>query len=179
MNLDRVIYDCIEPAYRLLPPAMNSDSATAQLLANGQQESLFEYTFQKVAGKPNSKGPARGYWQFELGTAASRGGVWGVFLHSASRYWLAQLCAARNVVFAPTQIWRSLETDHVLAAGVARLMLFTDPKPLPHFGDVKGAWALYLRTWRPGAYTRGTPAVRAHLKSKFEDHYRTALRAMA
>ncbi|WP_316904504.1 hypothetical protein [Ralstonia mannitolilytica] len=29
-------------------------------------------------------------------------------------------------------------------------MLFTDPKRLPSVTDTDGAWALYLRTWRPG-----------------------------
>ncbi|MNL86831.1 hypothetical protein D3C87_2157110 [compost metagenome] len=38
----------------------------------------------------------------------------------------------------------------MLAAGVARLLLWTDPKTLPSIGDVDAAWALYLRTWRPG-----------------------------
>ncbi len=37
----------------------------------------------------------------------------------------------------------------VLAASVARLLLWTDPKRLPVIGDASGAWDLYLRTWRP------------------------------
>lgn len=150
-NLKSIIKNHIEPAYKLLPPAMRSDRATVMLLAIGQQESRFEHTYQVVAGKPGHKGPARGYWQFELGRPDVGGGVWGVFKHPASRYWLAQLCAARGVAFAPTTIWRTLEEDHVLAAGVARLLLFTDPRPLPELGDSKGAWKLYAnRTWLPG-----------------------------
>lgn len=158
MNLSTVVRDFIKPAYALLPAAMASEKATVMLLAIGQQESRFEHTHQILSGKySTAKGPARGYWQFELGTAASRGGVWGVFLHDASRYWLKQLCDARGVVFAPTTIWRTLETDHVLAAGVARLLLFTDPKPLPALGDEEGAWKLYAkRTWKPGKPHRET-----------------------
>jgi len=38
----------------------------------------------------------------------------------------------------------------VLAAGVARLLLWTDPKALPAIGDADAGWSLYLRTWRPG-----------------------------
>jgi hypothetical protein len=63
---------------------------------------------------------------------------------------LSYCCAARGVLFQPDAIYRALDTDDVLAAGVARLMLFTDPKRLPSVTDVDGAWALYLRTWRPG-----------------------------
>ena len=50
----------------------------------------------------------------------------------------------------PDAIYAALEYDDVLAAGVARLLLWTDPKALPPVGDVDAAWALYLRTWRPG-----------------------------
>ena len=37
-----------------------------------------------------------------------------------------------------------------VAAGFARLLLWTDPRPLPAIGDVKAAWQYYLRNWRPG-----------------------------
>ena len=37
----------------------------------------------------------------------------------------------------------------VLAAGLARLLLWTDPSRLPRLGDADGAWQLYVRTWRP------------------------------
>ncbi len=38
----------------------------------------------------------------------------------------------------------------MLAAAFARLLLLTDAKPLPQIGDVQGAWAYYVRNWRPG-----------------------------
>jgi len=169
MSLNTVIKTMIVPAYKLLPPAMASDRATVMLLAIGQQESRFEHTYQVIAGRPGHKGPARGYWQFELGTSASKGGVWGVFLHPASRFCLKQLCEARNVPFNPSAIWRALEEDHVLAAGLARLLLFTDPRPLPELGDAQGAWRLYaIRTWRPGKPHRET----------WNDFYESALEAV-
>lgn len=144
MTLDEVIRTAIAPALAILPAAMDSAPARVMLLATGQQESGF------VARRQYGGGPARGLWQFEQGTQKSRGGVWGVYLHNASRYWLSQLCAARNVAFDPVAIYNSLERDDVLAAGVARLLLFTDPKRLPATDDTAGGWALYLRTWRPG-----------------------------
>jgi hypothetical protein len=47
-------------------------------------------------------------------------------------------------------VYNSLAHDDVLAAAFARLLLWTDPQRLPSLGDADGAWALYLRTWRPG-----------------------------
>jgi hypothetical protein len=53
-------------------------------------------------------------------------------------------------------IWNAIENDDVLAAGLARLLLYTDPQRLPALGDREGAWQLYLRTWRPGKPHRRT-----------------------
>lgn len=144
MTLDEVIKTAIAPSLAILPAAIDSAPARVMLLSIGQQESGF------AARRQYGGGPARGFWQFELGTAKTRGGVYGVYLHKASRYWLSQLCAARGVAFDPVAIYNALERDDVLAAGVARLLLFTDPKKLPAVDDTAGGWALYLRTWRPG-----------------------------
>lgn len=131
-------------AYRLLPPAMASARATCLLLAIGLQESRLAERRQR------GNGPARGLWQFELGTRASRGGVWGVFLHWQTRDLLRDVCEARGVEFAPKAIWGELEHDDVLAFAVARLLLWTVPEPLPAIGEVERAWQQYLGAWRPG-----------------------------
>ena len=144
MELRDVIRDAINPALSLLPGAMDSPQARIMLLSIGLQESRFEHRRQM------DNGPARGLWQFEEGTRVTRGGVYGVYLHDSSRYWLDRLCASRGVQFLPSSIYQALEIDDVLAAGVARLMLFTDPQRLPRTDDADGAWGLYLRTWRPG-----------------------------
>lgn len=144
MQLNEILRGAIIPAFGILPTAMDTPQARVELLTIGLQESGFQHR------KQMGNGPARGFWQFEQGTRQTRGGVWGVYLHEASRFWLERLCASRGVQFLPESIWRALETDDVLAAGVARLMLFTDPKRLPAVDDVDGAWGLYLRTWRPG-----------------------------
>lgn len=103
------------------------------------------------AARPHVKGPARGLWQFELGKKGTGAGVWGVFEHVASRYWLSHVCEALQVEFHPRAIWPSLENNDRLACCVARLLLFTDPRRLPEIGDADGAWNLYrYRTWRPG-----------------------------
>lgn len=160
MNLSDVVKTAIDPALAILPAPMDTKEARVMLLAIGLQESRFQYRRQ-------IGGPARGFWQFEEGTRQTRGGVWGVFLHDASRYWLDRLCAARGVLFQPDVIYRTLDTDDVLAAGVARLMLFTDPKRLPSVTDIDGAWGLYLRTWRPGKPRRDSWAA-LHEQARIE-----------
>lgn len=151
MSLHETTARAINPALQILPPAMDSPEARVMLLAIALQESRLEYRRQLKGG------PARGLWQFERGSQASRGGVWGVFLHEASRYWLSQLCAARGITFHPEYIYPVLERDDVLAAGLARLLLFTDPQRLPAVHDAAGAWDLYARrTWRPGRPHRDT-----------------------
>lgn len=143
MDLKEVVERAIEPAQSLLPARMDTPAARVMLLAIGLQESRFVHRRQ-------IGGPARGFWQFEKGSRASRGGVWGVCLHPASKGHLAVLCKARSVACDPDAIYAALEYDDVLAAGVARLLLWTDPKVLPAVGDADAGLALYLRTWRPG-----------------------------
>lgn len=145
MNFDEVPRLAIQPAMDLLPKVMDSARARVMLLTIGMQESRFLYRRQM------GNGPARGFWQFERGTQASKGGVWGVYLHKESRDHLKALCKVRKTDFDPDAIWRALEHDDVLAAGVARLLLWTDAQPLPAVDDMEGAWKLYAdRAWRPG-----------------------------
>jgi hypothetical protein len=143
MTLSNVISSAIAPALAILPPQMDSPEARVMLLSIGLQESRF--TARQQVG-----GPARGFWQCEQGTRQTKGGIWGFYLHPASRYWLSVLCAARSVAFEPVAIYNTLDKDDVLAAGVARLGLFTDPKKLPATDDTVGSWQLYQRVWRPG-----------------------------
>lgn len=143
MNIPKHVKIALSEALSLLPSRMTSETAKVQLYATGLQESRFIHRRQ-------IGGPARGYWQFELGTQKSRGGVWGVFLHDASKGHLAQLCTARGVKFSPDAIYAAIESDDVLAAGLARLMYWTVPKALPGIGEAQKAWDMYLSTWRPG-----------------------------
>ena len=88
------------------------------------------------------------------------------------------LCAVRGVPAQPRAVWEAIEHDDVLAAGLARLLLYTDPARLPKLGDVEGAWQLYLRTWRPGAHSRGDAAAKASLRQKWAKNYGKALEAV-
>jgi hypothetical protein len=147
--IDPKILDSIDAGLALLPAAMSSPQARVMLYAIGLQESRFTARRQIVGGKPI--GPAKGFWQFERG-----GGCKGVVIHPASRYWMHRVCVTQNMPFNATAIWNAVETNDMLAAAAARLLLFTDPKKLPALDDAAGAWNLYVRTWRPGKPHRKT-----------------------
>ena len=129
----------IDPALRLLPPALTSDEACVLVLAIFLQESALRTRVQ------DGSGPARGLGQFERG-----GGVVGVLQHRATEAMARALCAVRGVPATSYSVYTSLAGDDLLAAGFARLLLYTDPAPLPPLGAVDTAWAYYKRTWRPG-----------------------------
>lgn len=131
-------------ALLLLPAKMTSPQAEALLLAIGLQESRFAHRRQ-------IGGPARGFWQFELG-----GGVRGVLQHDATREAARAVCRARGVPASASAVYEALEHDDVLAAAFARLLLYTDPRPLPALGAIGEAWDYYIRTWRPGKPHRHT-----------------------
>ena len=135
-TLASITTSAIDPALDLLPARMDSPEARVMLLAIGLQESRF--THRRQVG-----GPARGFWQFEKG-----GGVRGVLRHPASAQHANMLCSVRGVTNTADRVYDALEHDDILAAGFARLLLWTDPQALPMRGD--DGWALYLRTWRPG-----------------------------
>lgn len=134
--------------------AMGGAAPAAMMAAVGLQESLFEARDQLemqngilVPGRP---GPAMGFWQFE-----KSGGVKGVMTHPASRLAAQELATAAGVPFEEDAIWRffgTMEGDE-LAAAFARLLLLTDPQPLPTAvaESQEVAWRYYLRNWRPGS----------------------------
>lgn len=174
MTLDQIIKTGIAPAMALLPAGMDSQLARVMLLAIGLQESRFDHRRQLVGSPPRPVGPAKSFWQAEQGG----GMVHGVRLHAMSRVPAAVLYAARGVVANDAAIWNAIEQDDVLAAGLARLLLWTDPKPLPAVGDEAGAWQLYLRTWRPGAWERGNAQQRADLRAKWARNHAQARAAL-
>lgn len=135
--------EVVQPALALLPPAMDSRAARVLLLAIAGQESGLRARVQHPLRPGMPPGPARGLWQFE-----QAGGVAGVLRHDATRELAAGVCRLRGVPATRVAVWPALATDDVLAAAFARLLLWTDPAPLP--ADEAGGWALYLRTWRPG-----------------------------
>lgn len=127
-----------ETMHTLLPSQFDSPEARVLLLAIGAQESAFRHRTQ-------IGGPAHGYWQFEQG-----GGVTGVIRHRATTRWADAVCVVRGASHGRRSVYAAIVNDEVLACAFARLLLWTDPAPLPALGDKDGAWRYYLRTWRPG-----------------------------
>ena len=175
--LENINRTAIEPALALLPARMKSKEALVMLYAIGLQESRFAHRRQ-------IRGPARGFWQFERD-----GGTAGVLRHRSSQMYALAVCKTRGLTdlteselikgHIPSSIieraYHAFEHDDVLAAAFARLLLWTDPKPLPALNDIEAAWQLYLRTWRPGAYTRGTAEKKAALRKKWGGYYAQAM----
>ena len=150
----------------LLPAKFDGLPARVLLVAIGLQESGF-------ATRQQRGGPARSYWQFEQG-----GGIRGVLTHKATSAWARALCGLRAVAPIESDVYAAFLVDDLLACAFARLLLFSDPAALPPLGDAKGAWELYLRTWRPGDYDRGTPEHRDELRLRWMNNYATARAAV-
>lgn len=136
----------VDKAVEIIGKKYDSRDARALLFAIGRQESRFEH--RKQVG-----GPARGFWQFEKG-----GGVKGVLTHKASAASAKKLCEALDVEPTADAVYNALADNDVLAAGFARLLLFTDAAALPAAkpGLAQEAWAYYKRNWRPGKPHRQT-----------------------
>jgi hypothetical protein len=142
LMLRQIDQTVILPALKLLPRVMESDNARVMMLAIGLQESGFRFRTQHFAG------PARGFWQFERD-----GGVRGVLKHPATAIAATKVCDAHHVTPTAQDVWEVLQTDDVLAAAFARLLLWTDPHVLVESNPGSVApesWLCYLRTWRPG-----------------------------
>ena len=138
MTPNNLLDAAIAPALRLLPARMDTPAARIMLLAIAYQESGMQHRHQVG-------GPAHGYWQFEQG-----GGVRGVLRHPSSKDRIQDVLAVLDYDPASTaaECYAAIEHNDILAAAFARLLLWTDSAPLPT--EAGAAWALYLRTWRPG-----------------------------
>ena len=140
-----ILATVVEPGLALLPKPMDTDAARVMLLAIGLQES-------RLIHRRQIGGPARGLWQFERG-----GGVVGVLRHRASAELAEDVCAQRGVEPTPAKLYEALALDDLLACAIARLLLFTDPRPLPRTdAPAESAWDYYIRNWRPGKPHRRT-----------------------
>lgn len=160
LSLSEITERGIDPALKLLPSSMDSLPARIQLLAVGLQESGFRDRRQLLSvvdpatGHTVLKpvGAAKSFWSGELGG----GMVHGVRVHPTTRALATALYIARSVRATESAIWNAIEDDDVLAAGLARLLLYTDPYKLPALGRSQDAWDLYVRCWRPGKPKRDT-----------------------
>ncbi len=126
-----------------------SEMADVMLMSIAGQESEWRARIQ------GGGGPARSYWQFER-----NGGVVGVLQHPASRATIATVCSALDISVQADVVYTAMAWNDTLACCMARLLLLTDPAPLPDVGREAEAWDYYIRNWRPGAPHRATWALR-------------------
>ena len=162
--------DILNAGLALLPSSMDTPAARVLLMTFGLQESGFKHRDQlEKNGRNTVMGPALSYWQFERG-----GGVLGVLTHPASRNYAKRVCDAVGVEPESRAVWERMATDDALGCAFARLLIWTDPIAMPAPTDTEAALRLYLRTWRPGAYERGTEAQRQELRTKFNRNHAAA-----
>ena len=128
----------VYPIVGALLPQMASREAFALLTAIALQESKFR------ARRQYGNGPARGFWQFELG------GVEGVLEHPATRDTARGVLEVLGYPADERAIHLAIEHSDILAACFARLLLWTDPRALPGPGRGPDGWLQYLACWRPG-----------------------------
>lgn len=124
---------------------------------------------ENIVGPKTAKGPARSLWQFEQG-----GGIKGVLHHKITGPLIDGICDRFEISNSTVSCWQAVEENDVLAACFARLLLWTDALKMPGISDAEGAFQLYLRTWRPGAYTRGDASQRQALQVKFLKNHAAA-----
>lgn len=147
MTPEAFLIRVINPGLRFLaahgdiPP---TDDARRFLLAVALQESGQQLDARYQGSPWDDPGPARGWWQFEQG-----GGVTGVLNHNATAVLASEICDDLWIVDTDSAVWRALEGNDLLSTAFARLLLFTDPYPIPTTQDE--AWTCYCdRLWRPG-----------------------------
>lgn len=139
-DLTAILHNIIEPTYLqgYLPTWMQSRASNVLLLAIGLQESRFEHR-QQIGG------PARSWWQQERG-----GGIHGVLTHPSSRQYAEKVCEKRHVDATSAAVYDALLTDDILGCAFARLLLYTDPRPIPPVTSQSAGWDYYVENWRPG-----------------------------
>lgn len=127
----------IRPTLALMGERYDSPRAESMLLAIALQES-------GISHRRQIGGPARGFWQFEIG------GVRGVIGHDSSKSMSGLIC--ESMVYKSSDIvsiHAAIEHNDILACAFARLLLWTHPKPLPNPNDLDSSWAYYQWLWRP------------------------------
>lgn len=139
----------IEPGAAWTEDACGLTSSVAArriLLAIAIQESDLRHRRQVLAG--GQPGPAKSFWQGER--------TGGMILVATSpkispsiRQKGEALCRAAGVLPVAMSIWNAIENHDLLAYGLARLLLWSDPHAIPETEDA--AWRCYAdRLWRPG-----------------------------
>jgi len=136
----------IPAAFALLPGAMTSREAVAMLLAIGLQESGFRARRQGGSPTKVGDGPARGFWQFERA-----GGVAEILTSPNTKDVIVPIVKLFCFQSTAVACHEAIQNHDVLAACLARLLIWRDPRTLPSPIEQAKGWDIYLKNWRPGA----------------------------
>lgn len=135
--LNYIRYAVIPACTIVLPEMKWQPEAIVELIAIGLQETKFIHRAQV-------KGPAESFWQFESG-----GGWKGVTVNKASRIHALNVLQRLSYGEPDLNDFYAMENNDILACCFARLLLYTDPRPLP-VNNAEEGWQYYLRNWKPG-----------------------------
>lgn len=142
MQLKHLLRHVVRPALTILSELadkpMGGPEVECLMLAIALQES-------DAAARAQHGGPARSYWQFER-----RGGFYGVRNHARTKDLAAALAKALDLAGDEEMLWLAFPDNDLLAAGFARLLIYSDNAKIPALGAQDEAWQYYLRNWRPG-----------------------------
>lgn len=150
MDLERFLNVAVRPALQELEKdgIRSSKEAERFMLAIALQES--RVTYRKQLGQQGlPTGPANSYWQFERG-----GGVKGVLNHASTKQRIAKILMAYDINRTEQDVWEAMRYHDILAACMARLLIYTLPSSLPT--TAQQGWDQYISAWRPGRPHRQT-----------------------
>lgn len=161
MNPDSFYTRIVAPTldYMAASPSINvpvSASARVLVMAIAGQEGRWKHRRQVGIGQYNPQQVgARSCWQGE-----KTGGMILSVHHPETATKAAALLQSLDISepnlnqwVMPTDqtIYEAIAWQDTLACGLARLLLWTDPAPLPDYWDKAAGWQYYERLWRPGA----------------------------
>lgn len=145
MRLNHLRWQVVIPALKIL-----EDVSQKHLMADHRaQVLLLSIALQESAARHRHQiqGPARGWWQFER-----NGGTRGVLQHASTAAYAKAFCEAIDIDPDLDSVWEALPYSELLQAGMARLLLWSHPKPLPMAmtANEGPSWDYYQWLWRPG-----------------------------
>ena len=125
----------------VVPEVRMNDAARVGICAIAGQESGWQKRVQ------DDDGPAHSFWQFER-----NGGVAGLMSNRKTGPFVKRMAASLGIKYNPMSVWAAMATPNGdgMSFGMARLLLWSDPDPLPAPSDDDAWWGYYARNWRPG-----------------------------
>jgi hypothetical protein len=153
MSPERYLTGEIIPALTWLTAQHGRDMGPPEVLVQLLATALHEGDGLKARVQYGPKGSSilkrfgHSMWMFEGGEKAA---LAGLFASPATGPALRKACEWLGVEHDHQHVWWCMVGNDKLAAICGRLLLLTDPHPVPMLDDVDESYATYLRCWRPG-----------------------------